>query len=140
MQLVSAYIAALLIFGAVDMVWLSVMGPALYRPVLGDMLLQNLRVAPAIAFYALFPVGIVAFCVMPAVKMESVVTALLYGLLFGAIAYATYDLTNYATLRNWNLQITVIDIAYGAFATGVAAAGATLALRYLPPSLGGVSG
>ena len=140
MQLILAYIAALLIFGTIDAVWLSVMGPLLYRPVLGDILLQNLRIGPAIAFYALFPIGIVMFCVVPAVKAESVVTALLYGLVFGAVAYATYDLTNYATLRNWNFQITVLDIAYGAFASGVAAAGAVLALRYLPASLGGTSG
>ena len=140
MQLVSAYFVALLIFGAIDAVWLSIMGPLLYRPVLGDILLDSLRVGPAIAFYALFPFGIVMFCVVPALKADSAVTALLYGLAFGAIAYATYDLTNYATLKNWNFQITVLDITYGAFASGVAAAGAVIALRYLPASLVGNSG
>ena len=116
------------------------MGPLLYRPVLGDILLDSLRIGPAIAFYALFPVGIVMFCVLPALKADSAISALVYGLVFGAIAYATYDLTNYATLKNWNLQITMIDIAYGAFASGLAAAGAVIVLRYLPASFGGTSG
>ena len=56
-------------------------------------------------------------------------TAVLYGLLFGAIAYCTYDLTNYATLRNWNLQLTILDVAYGALATAAAAAAATPVAR-----------
>ena len=80
-------------------------------------------------FYAIFPVGIVVFAVMPALRSDAVSTRGLYGLLFGAIAYATYDLTNYATLRNWNLQITLLDLAYGAIATAAAAAAATLVAR-----------
>lgn len=139
MQFVSAYIAALVVFGATDLVWLSVMGPLLYRPVLGDILLQNLRIAPAIAFYALFPAGLVTFCVMPGLKDGSALTALLYGALLGMMAYATYDLTNYATLRNWTLQITLLDIVYGAAASGVASAMAVLALRHLPGWLGGTA-
>ena len=76
MQVVSAYIVALLIFGAIDAVWLSIMGPLLYKPVLSDILLQNLRIGPALAFYALFPIGIVTFCVVPALKADSILTAL----------------------------------------------------------------
>ena len=101
MQYIVMYVAALVVFVAIDASWLSLMGNALYRPVLGDILLPTLRVPPAIVFYAIFPIGIVAFAAIPAVRAGAVGTALLWGLLFGAIAYATYDLTNYATLRNW---------------------------------------
>lgn len=139
MQYAAAYFTALIVFGLIDAVWLSTMGPVLYRPQLGDILLQNIRVGPAIAFYAAFPVGLIIFAIAPALKTEAISTALIYGLLFGASTYATYDLTNFATLRNWTLQITVADIVYGAVASGVASAAAVMALRFLPPSLGGIA-
>jgi len=133
MQYIAAYVTVLVVFGAIDATWLSIMGNVLYRPALGDILAVNLRVAPAIAFYAIFPVGIVVFAAMPALKAGSLSSAVTYGLLFGAIAYGTYDLTNYATLRNWNLQITVVDIMYGAIATAIAACAATLVVRAFLP-------
>jgi uncharacterized membrane protein len=130
MQLVIAYVTALIVFIPVDATWLSVMGNLLYRPILGDILLPSLRIAPAVVFYAVYPVGIVVFAAMPALKSGGIGSAIGCGLLFGAIAYGTYDLTNYATLRNWNLQLTVLDIAYGAIATAAAAVAATLAVRF----------
>jgi len=129
MQIAAGYMTALVVFVVVDAAWLSVMGNLLYRPTLGDILVPTLRVAPAIVFYAVFPVGILVFAVMPALKADTVSTAVLYGLRFGALAYATYDLTNYATLRNWNLLITMLDLAYGAVATAAAAAAATVIAR-----------
>jgi uncharacterized membrane protein len=131
MQLIAGYVAALIVFILIDGVWLSVMGKLLYRPILGDILLANLRITPAIVFYAMFPVGIMTFAVVPALKSGGIGSAAALGLLFGAIAYGTYDLTNYATLRNWNLQLTVLDIGYGALATAAAAAVATLVLRFV---------
>jgi uncharacterized membrane protein len=129
MQFVAAYVTALVVFTIVDAAWLSVMGNLLYRTTLGDILLPALRIAPAIVFYAIFPVGVLVFAVVPAMKADAVSTAVLYGLLFGAVAYATYDLTNYATLRNWTLQITLLDLTYGAIATAAAAAAAMLVAR-----------
>ena len=129
MQLLAAYVAALIVFVMIDAVWLSVMGNMLYRPILGDILLPTLRLAPALVFYAVFPIGIVALAAMPGLKLGSLGSAAVSGLLLGAIAYGTYDLTNYATLRNWNLQLTVLDIVYGAIATGAAAVAATYASR-----------
>jgi uncharacterized membrane protein len=76
-----------------------------------------------------FPIGIVAFAAAPALKSGSIGTAAAHGLLFGAIAYGTYDRTNHATLCNWNLQIVVVDIMYGAVATAVAGSAATLIAR-----------
>jgi uncharacterized membrane protein len=129
MSYLVAYIAILVVFGAIDAGWLTFMGPRIYRPVLAEILLPNLRVAPAIAFYLIYPIGIIVFAVTPALRSASVLTAATLALLFGALAYATYDLTNYATLRNWTLQITVLDICYGAIASGVAATVAYLLVR-----------
>ncbi|HUN97231.1 MAG TPA: DUF2177 family protein [Bradyrhizobium sp.] len=123
------YIAALLSFGVVDALWLRSMGPILYQPTLGDILLTEVRLIPAVAFYLLYPIGLVMFAVLPAVKSNSIVSAATSGLVFGAIAYATYDLTNFATLRNWTLQLTVLDIIYGAAVSGLAASAGTLAIR-----------
>lgn len=124
-----AYIVSLVVFGIVDAIWLSLVGASLYRSVLGDLLAPTIRLAPAAAFYAAYPIGLVVFCVLPALRSDSVMTALGLGLLFGAIAYATYDLTNFATLRTWSLQITVMDICYGAVASAAAAAAAFYAVR-----------
>jgi uncharacterized membrane protein len=129
MSYVVAYVAILIVFGAIDATWLTVMGPIVYRPVLAEILEPSLRVAPAIAFYLMYPIGVAVFAVLPALRTQSAMTAATLALLFGAIAYATYDLTNYATLRNWTLQITVLDIVYGAVASGIAATAAYFAVR-----------
>lgn len=116
------YVVALVSFGAVDALWLSVMGPLLYRPTLGDILISELRIGPAIAFYLVYPVGVVTLAVLPALKSGSLAAAIGSGIVLGAVCYATYDLTNFATLRNWTLQLTLLDIAYGAMVSGLAAA------------------
>jgi uncharacterized membrane protein len=99
MSYVIAYVAVLIVFGTIDAAWLSTMGPMLYRPALGDILAPGLRIAPTIAFYLMYPVGVVVFAVLPALRAQTPFTAAALALLFGALAYATYDLTNYATLR-----------------------------------------
>ncbi|MCP3408858.1 DUF2177 family protein [Bradyrhizobium sp. CCGB01] len=129
MAYVTGYITALMAFGAIDVVWLRFMGPALYRPTLGDILLTDLRVAPALAFYVIYPVGLLVFAVLPGLKSGSAANVIGSAALFGAIAYATYDLTNFATLRNWTLQLTVLDIVYGAAASAFAAFVSFLAVR-----------
>lgn len=128
-----AYIVSLITFGAVDFIWLSAMASRLYRPVLGDILLDDLRIGPAVVFYLLYPVGIVVFAALPALKSDSLGTALALGALFGLIAYATYDLTNFATLRNWSATITIADMAYGAIASAIAAGAAFFAVKWLAP-------
>jgi uncharacterized membrane protein len=121
---VAAYLAALGIFVLADMIWLGTMASRLYRQTLGDILLSGVNVPPAIAFYVLYPIGLVVFAILPALKSGNITTALLYGSLFGFFTYATYDLTSHATLRNWTLQLTLIDVAWGtALAAAAAAAG-----------------
>jgi len=131
MTYVAGYLLALVLFAGIDFIWLSTMGAALYRATLGEILAPSVRLPPAIAFYLLYPVGIIAFGALAGLRADSAVAALLWGAGFGALAYATYDLTNFATLRVWSLQITLLDIAYGAIASGIAAAGAFYVMRAL---------
>jgi uncharacterized membrane protein len=136
MSYLVGYVAILIVFGAIDAAWLSVMGPLLYRPTLGDILLGEIRLGPALAFYLLYPIGVLGLAVVPALRTDSTAAAFGSGLLLGAIAYATYDLTNFATLRNWTLQITVLDMAYGAVVSGIAAAAGIVAIRLAARWLG----
>jgi len=124
MALLIAYITILIVFGTIDAVWLSFMAGALYYPILGDILVDQVRIAPAVVFYLFYPVGIVVLAVRPALRDGSAWSAVALGALLGALCYATYDLTNYATLKNWSLQITVIDIIYGALTAALCAASA----------------
>lgn len=129
MVYVAAYVTALVVFVGVDFVWLSSVGAALYRATLGDLLAPNVRLAPAIVFYLAYPVALVILAVAPALAADSWLRAAGLGAVLGAIAYATYDLTNFATLRTWSLQITVLDIAYGTVASAAAAVAAYFVAR-----------
>lgn len=110
---IAAYGFALVVFFLADMAWLGTMAPRLYRPTLGDIMLSGVNLAPAILFYLLYPIGLVIFAILPALKNESVATAAAYGALFGLFTYATYDLSNQATLRNWSASLTLVDIGWG---------------------------
>ena len=120
MKWIIAYLATGAAFGALDAVWLRWAGPNLYRPALGDLLAPSFRAAPAIVFYALFIAALVWFAVRPGLT-GGVGTAVLNGALLGGICYATYDLTNQATMKVWPVNVTLIDIAWGALASAVAA-------------------
>ena len=126
MTWIVAAITAALVFGALDAVWLSWAGPNFYRPRLGDILADSFRMMPALVFYAAYIAAIVWFAVRPGLSL-GIGAAALNGALLGAICYATYDLTNQATMRTWSTTVTVADIAWGAFATVVAAAAASFA-------------
>jgi uncharacterized membrane protein len=93
------------------------------------MLADKVRLAPAIVFYLLYPIGIEIFALIPALRTGSIGHAGVYGALFGLFAYATYDLTNAATLRQWTTQITLADMAWGAVATCLSATIAVIACR-----------
>jgi len=122
MTYVTGYVAALLTFLLVDMAWLGTMAPRFYRPTLGDIAIAGVNLLPAIVFYALYPVGLLIFAAMPALKSGSIATAVVSGALLGFFTYATYDLTNHATLRNWTLQLTLVDIAWGAILAAITSA------------------
>lgn len=131
MKWIVAYIGAGLSFGVLDALWLRWAGPNLYRPALGDLLAPSFRPAPAIAFYALYIAAIVWFAVRAGHAHGGMGMAMLNGALLGAICYATYDLTNQATMKVWPVHVTLIDIAWGAFASAVAAGvGCWAAVRF----------
>jgi uncharacterized membrane protein len=115
------YGVALAVFVAADMVWLGTMASRLYRPTLGDIAVPGVNLPPAMLFYALYPIGLLIFAVQPALKSGSMSTAAIYGALFGFFTYATYDLTNHATLRNWTLQLTLVDVAWGTILGAISA-------------------
>ena len=131
MTFLAGYLAFLGVFGICDALWLSIMGKVLYRPALGDMLLERIRWVPALIFYFGFPLGVVHFALTPALAAGSWTLALGNGALLGLVAYGTYDLTNLATLRPWKLSITIADVVYGTAVTGVGAALAFFVVRML---------
>jgi uncharacterized membrane protein len=114
------YAAALVAMLAPDAVWLGWAGPHLYRPALGDLLAETFQPVPAILFYLIYVAGLSTLS--PA---ATVAGSAARGALYGLCAYATYDLTNQATLRHWPAYLTLADLAWGtllsAFAAGVAA-------------------
>jgi uncharacterized membrane protein len=117
-------------FLALDAVWLGVVSRGLYQREIGPLLLARPNFGAAAAFYALYIIGLVYFCVMPGLAEQSALRGMINGALFGVIAYATYDLTNLATLKGWSEMLVFIDIAWGAFASALAsAAGAEAAVR-----------
>ncbi|MFO1144508.1 MAG: DUF2177 family protein [Amaricoccus sp.] len=117
-----AYLVTAVLFLGMDAVWLTLAGPRLYRPELGDLMLEHFRLAPAAVFYLLYVIGILIFAVQPAAVSGRWHTALLYGALFGFFAYGTYDFTNLATIKGWSSLVSFVDLAWGTFATGVSAA------------------
>jgi uncharacterized membrane protein len=119
---VASYLTALIVFLFADMIWLGTMSGRLYRPTLGDILLADVNMPPAILFYLLYPAGLLIFSILPALKNGNVLAALLFGVLFGLFTYGTYDLTNQATVRNWTTSLTLIDMAWGGVLGGLTAA------------------
>jgi uncharacterized membrane protein len=115
------YIATAVVFLACDSVWLTMTGDTLYRPLLGDLLLPGFRLVPAVLFYTVYMAGIVIFASSAAIASGRWSSALVNGALLGFVAYATYDLTNQATLKTWSTTITILDLSWGTVLTSIAA-------------------
>lgn len=129
-KLAIAYVVTEFVFVGIDAAWLWLVGEALYRRTLGDILLPNFKLAPAAAFYLLHGVGIAMFAISPAIEAQLWITALNRGALFGLFTYATYALTNCATVRNWSTWMTLVDLAWGTALTGVSATCGYLATTF----------
>jgi len=110
---IKLYIAILIAFFAIDMVWLGLVARTFYRKQLGFLLSPNTNWVAAIIFYLLFIGGILVFVVLPGLEDNSLKTTILRAALFGLVTYATYDLTNLATVKDWPLLVTVVDLAWG---------------------------
>lgn len=131
-----AYIAAGVVMLGLDAAWLSLAAGRLYRPRLGEMLLDNFRLAPAILFYIVYIAAILVLAVQPAITSGRPTAALLRGAALGFVAYATYDLTNQATLRGWSSVVTLADLGWGTTLTAIVAASGLLAWQKATQFLG----
>jgi uncharacterized membrane protein len=121
-MLIVAFAVTTVVFLILDAIWLGVISRNLYQREIGELLLPKPNLGAAAVFYVIYLVGLVYFCVVPGVAGQSVLRGLLNGALFGIVAYATYDLTNLATLKGWSATLVFIDIAWGAVASAVASA------------------
>ena len=113
-----AYITTLVIFMAIDAVWLTQMASRLYQPTIGHLLAPEPDLFAALVFYLLYILGMVVFTVRPGEHDASLRAPAMRGALFGLVAYATYDLTNQATMRDWPWLVTGLDLLWGTFLTG----------------------
>lgn len=129
MRYLVAYFVAAVVFLVLDGVWLGIIAGDFYRARVGDLLLERPDLAVAGAFYALYLVGVVVFAVAPALRDASAGRAIGRGALFGLIAYATYDLTNLATLKGWSAAVSLLDMGWGAVVTAAASAAGYFAAR-----------
>lgn len=107
------YIITFVIFLAIDLVWLNIIAKNLYQKEIGTLLLKNPNLLPALLFYLLFIFCLLLIIVIPGIKEGNLIRTIFYAAVFGLTTYATYDLTNLATLDGWNLKITIIDLIWG---------------------------
>ena len=125
----AAYSATLVLLLALDLLWIGVIAKSMYQEGIGHLMAEQPRIAVALVFYLLYPVGLVWFVVLHGGPASDWKTAALHGALFGFFAYATYDLTNLATLRDWPVSLAAIDVAWGTAVSAVCAAAGRLALK-----------
>ncbi len=117
---IKLYFSSLAAFLIIDLIWLGVVARGLYRKYLGYLLSPSPNWTAAIVFYLLFVFGLLVFAIVPGLQAGSLGRALVLGALFGLLTYATYDLTNLATVKDWPIAITIIDLIWGtALATSV---------------------
>ena len=126
------YAVSIPVFFAIDMLWLGVIARGFYRKALEPLLTPNINWTAAIIFYFLFLVGILVFALLPGMEKRSLGHTIAMAALFGFIAYATYDLTNLATLRDWPFVLSIVDMAWGAFLSASTAGITYLIMSRIP--------
>ncbi|MEX1377466.1 MAG: DUF2177 family protein [Eubacteriales bacterium] len=109
------YLIVFAIFLVIDFVWLGLAAKKLYSKNLGYLMKEKPNFVAAFVFYSIFVVGLMAFVINPAIEKGSLLDALKWGALYGFVTYATYDLTNLATVKDWPIKITLIDLLWGTF-------------------------
>lgn len=123
-------LVAFVVFFAIDIIWLGLVAKNLYKKYLGFIMAPQVNWIAAVIFYIVFIIGLSFFVIEPALTKQSLSYALLAGLFFGFITYATYDLTNLATLKDWPITITIIDLVWGSFLGGAVSTITYLILRW----------
>lgn len=125
------YVITFAVFLVIDLVWLGLIAKNLYKKYLGHLMKDNVNWPAAIIFYLIFIAGLIFFVIDPAREKESIRYALTVGGAYGLITYATYDLTNLATLKNWPMTITIIDLIWGTVLSGATASISLVLINYL---------
>ena len=120
--LIISFIFVSIIFLIIDVLWLSITVKSLYRPALGDLLRDKPVMWAAVLFYIIYMIGLALIILKPALANDSILQALWTGVVFGVVAYGTYNLTNMATIKNWSASIVWIDMLWGGFLTGFSSA------------------
>jgi len=115
------YLSTVVVFFAIDLIWLGLMNSRFYKTQLAGFMSDKVNWLPAILFYLLFIAGLLLLVVLPAVEHGSWIRALLLGGLLGMVAYATYDLSNLATLKSWPLIVSIVDILWGTTLSAIVA-------------------
>lgn len=131
MMFAKLYALTLPLFFAIDMIWLGFVARGFYSKQLGHLMTPQINWAAALIFYLLFIAGLVFFVISPALKAESWQYAVGVGMLFGLMTYATYDLTNLATLKDWPILVTVVDLIWGMTLSATVSLAAFAAARWL---------
>jgi len=130
MDFLIAYIVTVIVFLAIDFIWLGFIMKDAFQNNLGHLMADKPNLGIAAGFYIFYVVGLVFFAVMPALDKQSILVALGYGAFFGFCAYATYEMTNLATLKNWPVKIAIADMAWGAFLSGISATAGYYAVTF----------
>ncbi len=131
-RILLTYAVSVPVFFVIDMIWLGVIAKGFYRKALESLLTPNINWTAAILFYFLFLLGILVFALLPGMERRSLGYTIGMAALFGFIAYATYDLTNLATLRDWPLMLSIVDMTWGAFLSASTAAMTYLIMSRIP--------
>lgn len=124
------YISTAIVFLALDVVMLKKVMYPLFSANIGPMMLEDLRMGPAAVFYLFYVVGVVWFVSIPALNVGSIAQAFFAGAVLGALAYGTYEFTNFATLKGWTAQMVIVDVIWGAVLTGTSAAVGVAVTKY----------
>lgn len=124
------YIVTAIVFLALDVVMLKKVMYPLFSANIGPMMLEDLRMGPAAVFYLFYVVGVVWFVSIPALNVGSIAQAFFAGAVLGALAYGTYEFTNFATLKGWTAQMVMVDVIWGAVLTGTSAAVGVAVTKY----------
>lgn len=130
----SSYLVTLVLLTVIDLVWLGLVARGFYVAQLGDLMLPRPNLVAAALFYVIYAAGVVHFAVLPGLRGGGWTTALGHGAVLGLVAYATYDLSNLATLKGWPVAFSVVDMAWGAAFTAVGAAAACVVIAWFDRS------
>jgi uncharacterized membrane protein len=130
-RLAAGYATTALTMLALDGVWLTLATPRLYQPRIGELLAAKPSLPPAVIFYLMYVAAIVVLAILPALREGGWRRLLTHAVVFGLVAYATYDLTNQATLKTWSTTITLVDMAWGTLVTTAAASAGYTVMRWM---------